>query len=1201
VRKRNILKRLASAVLAAGMIVSQLPATGMSARASEGFDLEADLLAHYPLESDVKDVSGNQKDAVITTGATGVDFAGSSLNLAGGDKFSPNYVTLPDGLFDNQNTVTVSMWINNHNMKGNYAAFFFGSAAVNELPSNYFLLNPCSPGGNYKAVFTNSVNVSTPWSTEVGINDGTYTTSTAGYMNQWKLYTIVISNKTLTGYLDGVKLGTTELAREVSDFGTGLKAHIGRSQYLNDSMYEGSFRDLRIYNKALDDADVKAVYDAGVNHNKLLEDKEALSIGNTAAVISDITLPAEGKNGSKITWTSDNTSAVTDDGKVSVKDEAQKATLTATLTLGKEKVTKAFEIVIAAKADISNVIKEIVQVPYAVTEKTKLPVAFDGGMTVEWNDGGQNIVAKDGTIKAPEKSKEIAVTAEITYGGKTYEKEMKLYVMEKGAEYVMSYTRTGVAAALGGSMHLAVSADGENYTALHSNTGIFFPKADLTTSVEGTTKTLAAPYLFRMADGKIGMIAARNDGKAILAVTEDLLAYEETILSLNSSESVKEPRCEYNGTEYVITWEGNNSTIYKNTTKDFKTISKPQVIANRESVSVSANITNAVPCNVIPVTKAEAEKLRIKLQELENTGVEDKTYTFYVKKGESLSEEDVKSTITAKYNDGTTDEIPVTWDLSSVDYDTIGDYTVSGKAKLTEYGIIHGRADPNIVEYNGKYYFIATGETQEQSQVCIREADTPAGLFTAQDHELIPNQHHPNWAPELHEINGKLYIFLAIGGAWNQVQSSIMELKEGGNPLVAADWKEAVRVTRADGSNLYDDGITLDMTCFEQEGTYYVCWAQRVIGSPNGTSDLWIATIDPDDPYVITSDPVCIVRCQYGWDRVDTVVDEGPFIIKNDGKIYLTFSGAGTGQLYVVGLLTAEQDADLLDPASWTETNYPILTSESVPGENGPGHSCFAVDEDGRDIFVYHMRPNGGTRSATVRRVHWAPTGEPVLDMTIDQELKAEYRNVTAVVKVVDEIPEPDLPEPELPYVDVEKDGWYYDAVAYNYEKKTMTGLDDTHFGPADTLVRAQFAAVLHKMNKEVEVDYRAIFSDVTKDDWFVNAVLWAEEKKIVTGYTGTDLFGANDPVTRAQMATMMYRYAKEYKGYDVKADGDYSSFPDAGSVQEFAVDALKWAVSEGIITGKTIDGKLLLDPQGSANRAECATIIQRFMEKYEK
>lgn len=114
-----------------------------------------------------------------------------------------------------------------------------------------------------------------------------------------------------------------------------------------------------------------------------------------------------------------------------------------------------------------------------------------------------------------------------------------------------------------------------------------------------------------------------------------------------------------------------------------------------------------------------------------------------------------------------------------------------------------------------------------------------------------------------------------------------MELKEGGNPTVKEDWKEAVQVTRADGSALYTGGITLDMTYFEQDGVHYLCWAQRAI-NPNGTSDLWIATIDPNNPYQITSEPVCILRNQYGWDRVDTTVDEGPFIVKNNGKIYMT-------------------------------------------------------------------------------------------------------------------------------------------------------------------------------------------------------------------------------------------------------------------------------------------------------------------------
>lgn len=310
--KKHRTRRWLALLLTAGMLVGLVPADGTQAVHAAGeFDADADLLAHYPLETDVKDVSGNDKDASITDGASGVDFSGDALNLAGGARSTGNYVTLPDGLFDGQDTVTVSLWISNHGNQTNTAAFFFGSAPEGTKvdPANYFLLNPCSPSGHYKAVFTNSLNAGQPWTTEAGING---TVSTAGFMDQWKLYTVVIdgSANTLTGYLDGEDLGTVNLARKVSDFGTGLKAHIGTSQYLNDPLFAGSFRDLRIYGRALTDAEVAELFDLGTERNKLLEDKAALSLGDLSAVIGDLTLPALGANGSAITWESANESAV---------------------------------------------------------------------------------------------------------------------------------------------------------------------------------------------------------------------------------------------------------------------------------------------------------------------------------------------------------------------------------------------------------------------------------------------------------------------------------------------------------------------------------------------------------------------------------------------------------------------------------------------------------------------------------------------------------------------------------------------------------------------------------------------------------------------------------------------------------------------------------------------------------------------------
>ena len=157
-----------------------------------------------------------------------------------------------------------------------------------------------------------------------------------------------------------------------------------------------------------------------------------------------------------------------------------------------------------------------------------------------------------------------------------------------------------------------------------------------------------------------------------------------------------------------------------------------------------------------------------------------------------------------------------------------------------------------------------------------------------------------------------------------------------------------------------------------------------------------------------------------------------------------------------------------------------------------------------------------------------------------------------------------------------------------------MTGLDDTHFGPYGQLSRAQFALMLHRMEDEVAVETDKTFGDITGDEWYGPAVLWAAENGIVTGYQSGD-FGPADMITREQMAVMMYRYAK-YLGQDVAVDADFDDFKDAASVSPFAADAMKWAVGNGIITGK--DGGTVLDPQGNTARSEAAIIIQRFMQK---
>ena len=187
---------------------------------------------------------------------------------------------------------------------------------------------------------------------------------------------------------------------------------------------------------------------------------------------------------------------------------------------------------------------------------------------------------------------------------------------------------------------------------------------------------------------------------------------------------------------------------------------------------------------------------------------------------------------------------------------------------------------------------------------------------------------------------------------------------------------------------------------------------------------------------------------------------------------------------------------------------------------------------------------------------------------------------------------DPNEPRQELPYKDVKEGDWFYDYVYDVYIKKLMTGLDTDVFGPDRNLVRAQFAVILYRMEGEPEVIFKETFPDVADGLFYSKAVIWAAENKIVTGYTSTGAFGSNDPITREQMAVMMFRYAN-YKGLDTSESKELSSFPDDEKVQEFAVGALQWCAAKEIITGKGEEKALA--PQGSTNRAECATIISRY------
>ena len=182
-------------------------------------------------------------------------------------------------------------------------------------------------------------------------------------------------------------------------------------------------------------------------------------------------------------------------------------------------------------------------------------------------------------------------------------------------------------------------------------------------------------------------------------------------------------------------------------------------------------------------------------------------------------------------------------------------------------------------------------------------------------------------------------------------------------------------------------------------------------------------------------------------------------------------------------------------------------------------------------------------------------------------------------------------------FEDVQEDDWFMNAVQYVYDHGIMTGTDETHFKPDMELKRSHFAVILYRMENKPEVTYETVFPDVADGQCYTDAVMWASSKAVavITGYQGGENsgnFGPDDNITREQLVTMLYRYAK-YKGYDTSKTSDMADFSDKEEVGAFAEEAMSWAAAENLLKGS--NGKL--NPQSNANRAECAEVIQRFME----
>lgn len=178
-------------------------------------------------------------------------------------------------------------------------------------------------------------------------------------------------------------------------------------------------------------------------------------------------------------------------------------------------------------------------------------------------------------------------------------------------------------------------------------------------------------------------------------------------------------------------------------------------------------------------------------------------------------------------------------------------------------------------------------------------------------------------------------------------------------------------------------------------------------------------------------------------------------------------------------------------------------------------------------------------------------------------------------------------------FMDVNESAWYYDDVKYVQENKLMTGTSETEFSPTGATTRGMIVTILWRVEGEPIV-YGKAFEDVSSDAWYGKAVAWASNNQIVSGYSETT-FGSNDTATREQLATIMYRYAS-YKKCDLSNKAELDKYEDKEQISEYAVDSIKWAYANGIISGTS---ETTISPKDNVQRCQVAAILRRFCENY--
>ena len=361
------------------------------------------------------------------------------------------------------------------------------------------------------------------------------------------------------------------------------------------------------------------------------------------------------------------------------------------------------------------------------------------------------------------------------------------------------------------------------------------------------------------------------------------------------------------------------------------------------------------------------------------------------------------------------------------------------------------------------------------------------------------------------------------------------------------------------------------------------------------------------NPDALDADGLKAVTLALGGGKLGDSAEDIQIIVKNDSEFTAPASDGLTRpdrntENYFKWL---GSDGNLYAPGESVSADVTKLTAKFAGGSSGSGGGG-GSRKPSVTYYTLHFETNGGSAITDMREENntrisltkYVPTrhGYTFIGWYSDHNLTNQVSEVSLTKNMTvyagwraDENPDIVV----NPFTDVSEKDWFYNDAMFVYKNGLMLGTSKTLFSPHGTVTRGMMATILWRMEGSLAPKGENSFTDVEAGRWYADAITWTAENGIFAGYS-KDKFGPDDPITREQLTAIFYRYA-DYKGYKLTVTGNLDKFEDADKITDYAKTVMQWAVGNGLIKGKA---ETLLDPQGTATRAEIAAMLHRFVEK---